>query len=40
MLSLWGAKYHINDCTPDSPIYSPSRYTKLELVYMAANATA
>ncbi|WCS68422.1 hypothetical protein Goe16_01980 [Bacillus phage vB_BsuM-Goe16] len=40
MLALWGDKYSIDDCTPSNPIYSPSKYTKLELVYMAANATA
>lgn len=40
MLALWGNKYDINDCTPSNPIYSPSKYSKLELVYMASNATA
>lgn len=35
MLSLWGPQYDINNCTPDNPIVSPSRYSRLELVYMA-----
>jgi hypothetical protein len=36
MLSLWGEQYDIDTCTPTSPITSPSGYTTIELVYMAA----
>jgi hypothetical protein len=40
MLSLWGTGYDILQCTPDSPISSPSGYSKLELVYVAEPAVA
>lgn len=36
MLSLWGEHYSIDSCVPDSPICSPSGYSIIELVYMAA----
>lgn len=40
MLSLWGEQYDINTCTPATPISSPSGYTTIELVYMAATESA
>jgi hypothetical protein len=39
MLSLWGEQYDINQCAPDNPIYSPSGYSIIELVYMAVMET-
>jgi hypothetical protein len=40
MLALWGEDYNILDCTPSSPICSPSGYTTIELVYIAAPSVA
>jgi hypothetical protein len=36
MLFLWGEQYNIDNITPGNPMYSPSGYTRIELVYMAS----
>lgn len=36
MLALWGEQYNIDTCTNLRPIFSPSGYTKLELISIPA----